>query len=69
MPHTEAVEEARYYVEQALKEERKQVDTIGNELDPEQEKEIEECNVGDDEIHPDFQHVNPDGLEFETNVF
>ena len=67
MPHMEAVEEARHYVEEAMKEMKEQTDNIGDELDPEQEKEVEECNIGDDELHPEFQQLNPEGLNFEEN--
>ena len=63
MPHTEAVEEARHFVEEAIKEMRTQNNNIGDELDPEQEKEIEECENGNDDLHPDFLQLNPEGLE------
>ena len=66
MPFTEGVEEARHYVEQAMNEER--ANTIGDDLDPEQEKEIEECLENEEELHPDFVQVNPDELEFNSNV-
>ena len=49
----EAVEEARYYVQEAMKEMKTQTNNIGDELDPEQEREVEECNNGDDELHPE----------------
>ena len=66
MPFTEGVEEARNYVEQKMNEER--TNNIGDALDPEQEKEIEECLALDEDLHPDFLQVNPDELEFESNV-
>ena len=41
---------------------------VGDELDPEQEKQIIECNDGDDEMHPDFSQLNPDDFQFENNL-
>ena len=60
MPFTQGVEEARHHVQQAMQEERDQTNNIGNELDPEQEKEIEECQEIDEVLHPEFVQVNPD---------
>ena len=44
------MEEARHYVVQVINEER--ANNIGDTLDPEQEKEIEECLELDEELHP-----------------
>ena len=52
MPFTQGVEEVRYYVEQAI-EADKDKPKVGNELDPELEKENLECQ---DEI--ETQHPN-----------
>ena len=41
---------------------------IGNILDPEQEQEIEECQEGDEEINPAFAHLNPDDVNFDSNL-
>ena len=68
MPFTQGVEEARHHVPQAMQEERDQTNNIGNELDPEQEKEIEECQEIDEVLHPEFVQVNPDDQEFENNL-
>ena len=68
MPHTEAVDEARHYVEEAMRDEKKPTNNIGDELDPEQEKEIEECYDGEEEPHPEFLNLNPETLEFEKNM-
>jgi DNA replication protein DnaC len=68
MPYTDGVEEARHYVQEAMNEERTTVNDIGDELDPEQEKEIMECDDGEEILHPDFVQVNPDEMEFENNV-
>ena len=68
MPYTEGVEEARHYVQEALKEERTSTNDIGDELDPEQEKEILECDDEEELLHPDFVQVNPDQMEFDNNL-
>ena len=68
MPYAQGVEEARYRVEEAMKEGTTSSKNIGNELDPEQEKEIVECEDGDDQMHPDFVQVNPDDFDFESNL-
>ena len=62
MPFTEGVEEARYYIQEATKDERTSTNNIGDELDPEQEQEIIDCQDDEDLLHPDFTHVNPDEL-------
>ena len=68
LPYAQGVEEARYQVEQAMKEGTSSSKNIGNELDPEQEKDILECDEGDDQMHPDFSQINPDDFEFESNM-
>ena len=67
MPFAQGVEEARYQVEQAMKGGTNSSNNVGDELDPEKEKEIVDCNDGDDEMHPDFLQVNPDDFEFQDN--
>ena len=69
MPYTQGVEEARHYLDEVMAEETASTTkNIGNELDPEQEKEIIECTEDVDDIHPDFAHLNPDEQEFENNL-
>ena len=68
MPYTQGVEEARHYLDEVMADEAASTKNIGNELDPEQEKEIIECTEDVDELHPDFVHLNPDELEFENNL-
>ena len=69
MPFLEGIEEARYYVEEAMKEQQEKTNHIvGDDLDPEKEKEIEECQDEEDEMHPDFLQVNPDDQDFATNL-
>ena len=41
---------------------------IGDQLDPENEQENEECNDGEDQLHPDFVHLNPDDYDFEKDT-
>ena len=67
MPFAQGVEEARYYVEEAVQE-KKSTNIIGNELDPELEKEIIECQESEETPHPDFEHLNPDEIDFDNNV-
>jgi hypothetical protein len=68
MPFTEGVEEARYFVEQAMKDERNPNDDIGDILDPEQEREIIDCQDDEDILHPDFVQLNPDDLDLADNL-
>ena len=67
MPYAQGVEEARYQVEQAMKDEATSTCNVGDTLDPEKEKEIADCNDGDDEMHPAFLQLNPDDFEFQDN--
>ena len=68
MPFTQGVEEARHYIDQAMKDEQSRENTVGDVLDPEQEKEIIECQENEELLHPDFLQVNPDDLEIENNL-
>ena len=68
MPYMEGVEEARHYIEEAMKEERATTNNIGDELDAEQEKEIAECFENEESLHPDFEHLNPDDIDIESNT-
>ena len=67
MPFTQGVEEARYYVQQAMENDKDKLN-IGNDLDPELEKEILECDDEMEDLHPDFVQVNPDDFETEDNI-
>ena len=66
MEHLEDVEEARYIVEEYLKSECKTKD-VGTELDPEKEQEIWDCFTEEEENHPDFEHLDPKGIDDEDN--
>ena len=68
MPFAQGVEEARHFVQEAQKNERDAKSNIGNVLDPEQEQEIIECLDNEQIIHPDFVQLNPDELEFDSNM-
>ena len=62
MEHLENVEEARYIVEEYLKNDRK-IHEIGVDMDPENEQDIDDCFMQEEEAHPDFEHLNPEGIE------
>ena len=68
MPFMQGVEEARHYVEAAKQDENERSNNIGNELDPEQEQEIVDCQEIEETLHPEFVQVNPDNVEFENNL-
>ena len=70
LPFSQGIEEARYNVEQAqLNDEKKEEDdNIGDILDPEHQQENEECEVGEEEIVPEFAHLNPDEIDFDNNI-
>ena len=56
MEHLEDVEEARHYVNEANK--KIDLQEIAGQLDPENEQ-INADLEGEDEVHPDFQHLDP----------
>ena len=62
MEHLENVEEARFMVEEYLRNEEKTAE-IGEDLDPENEQDIGDCLMEDHEMHPDFEHLDPFGLD------
>ena len=67
MEHLENVEEARYMVEEYMKNNKKDED-IGVKMDPENEQEKDECDIEDEEAHPEFGHLDPNELGIdETN--
>ena len=68
MPFTDGVDEARHFVEEALKDDRAKANDIGDVLDPEQEMEIADCQDDEDLLHSEFLQVNPDDLEIENNL-
>ena len=62
MKHLENVEEARFMVDEYLKSEEK-LKEVAIDLDPENEQDIGECMMEENEMHPDFEHLDPSGLE------
>ena len=60
MEHLESVEEARYFVDDLLKN---QIEEVGDELDAMNVQDDMECLEEDVMEHPDFAHLNPDELE------
>ena len=61
MEHLENVDEARYMLEEYMKT-KEEMEDIGAKLDPEKEQEVDECDMEEEEGHPDFLHLNPDDL-------
>ena len=68
MPFAQGVEEARHYFQQAMDLEKEATKNVGNELDPQLEQEVLECQDDEDLLHPDFVHLNPDNLDFEKDI-
>ena len=66
MPFTDGVDEARHYVQEAMKNDKE--GDIGEQLDPEHEQEILECRDDEESIHPDFVQLNPDDLEIDNTI-
>ena len=64
MEHLESVEEARYMVEQSTKE--VDLEGFGIQMDAALEQDQAECNLEGMTEHPDFLHMDTDGIE-ETN--
>ena len=66
MEHLENVEEARYMVEQSTKE--VDIEAIGAELSSAFEQEQIECLEEGLSEHPDYMHLDTDGIECHENV-
>ena len=67
IPFAAGMEEARYYVAEALNNIDAQPSNVGTILDPEKEQEIEDCQ-DIDSIHPDFIQLSPDDLDSESPI-
>ena len=61
MEFLESTEEARLFVEEAVK-----LQEVGNELDPQGEQDRYECELDGQVMHPDFEHFNPDFLNLQN---
>ena len=58
MEYLEGVQEARYYVDEALKNDDKSI--VANQLDPTLEQNNADCEEELMAEHPDYQHIDPD---------
>ena len=66
MEHLDGVEEARYMVEEYLKNDAKNED-LAAELCPERAQEVDECMIDENEEHPELGHLDPNELENEES--
>ena len=60
MEHLESTEEARLFVEEALRNQE-----TADDLDPEGEQEKVDCEYDGIMLHPDFEHLNPEDLDIQ----
>ena len=67
MLFAEGVEEARYYVQNAMQNDEERGDNR-KELDPKQEQEILNCHDDEEVLHPDYIQLNPDELICDTRL-
>ena len=65
MEHLESVEEARYMVEQANKE--IDYEQIGVQMDSALEQDQDDCREEGALLHPDYHHLDTDGIERESS--
>ena len=61
MEHLENTEEARLFVEEAMK-----LQETATEMDPEGEQEKVDCEDEGQFLHPDFHHLNPEELDIQS---
>ena len=61
MEYLESVEEARYYVEEAL--EKLNLEEVGATLDAAKEQEQSECEELMAELHPEYAHIHTDNVD------
>ena len=66
MEYLEDVTEARYFVEEVMKE--LDIEKIGCIMDPNLEQLNKDCEAEEFEDHPDFQHLDPNMLDDNENV-
>ena len=66
MEHLEAVEEARYYVDEMVKELALEKTSIA--LDPANDQDNIECKDEGHENHPHYDHIDPDQLEIHDSL-
>ena len=65
MEHLEGIEEARWMMEEAKKE--LDLEQVGIKLDPEHEQNQNDCHQEEAEPHPDYFHLDTDGIETTDN--
>ena len=66
MEHLDNVEEARHMVEEYLNNESK-IEEMGEVLDGENVQDLEDCLMEDEELHPDFEHLDPKEVNDPSN--
>ena len=66
MEHLETVEEARYYVDEMMKE--LALEKTSMALDPANDQDNIDCNDEGHEKHPNFSHIDPDQLEILDSI-
>ena len=71
MEHLESVEEARYMIEESMKE---KIEEVGIHMDAAHEQEQADCQQEELTMHPDYLHLDTDGIEtdktqHESNIF
>ena len=60
MEHLEGIEEARWMMEEAKKE--LDMERVGIHLDPEHEQNQNDCHQEGAKLHPDYLHLDTDGI-------
>ena len=64
MPHLESVVEARYYVDQMMKEVKEDLqENAGARLDPMGMQDNDDCDDGGEEEHEDYLYCDPDNIQ------
>jgi hypothetical protein len=66
MPYLESVQRARTEFEESKENEEPDLEEVAAMLDPEKEQEIMEDDEEEEEDHPDYLHINPDQVEYES---
>ena len=65
MEHLDDVEEARYMVEEYIKNIEKN-EELAAKLASEREQEVDDCQIEEDEEHPEFGYLDPNDVNDET---
>ena len=67
MEYLEDVTEARYFVDEVMKE--LDIEKIGQVMDPNLEQNNDDCEAEEFGGHPEFQHLDPDLLDNNENTY